>query len=570
MNGSDLSGRPPTVDGVTAEGEWLACPACRELVYGKRFRRSLRVCPGCGHHDRVGAQERVEQLLDPGSARPVLARETVEDPLGFVDRRSYADRLDQTRRQTALAEAVVCVQGTIDSQPVVVAVMDFRFFGGSLGAAVGERLAAAARQALEARTPLVVLTASGGARMQEGALALMQMVKVTQSLVELDRAGLLTVTVVTDPTYGGVAASFATQADVILAEPGAHLGFAGPRVIQHTIREELPAGLQTAEYLRERGLVDAVVPRAALRTVLGQLLAAVRPGRVRPAAPTLPPAGGYPAARDPWEVVRTARRPDRPTTMEYAHLLLDGFVELRGDRLSADCPALVGGLGRLAGRTVVLIGHQKGHTTAELVASNFGMPSPAGYRKAARLMRLAGKLRVPVVTLIDTPGAHPGVEAERHGQAWAIADCLRILAGLPVPVVAVVTGEGGSGGALALGVADRVLALENAVYSVISPEGCAAILWRDPGAAAQAARSLRLDPAALLHDGVIDAVIPEPVGGAHRDHAAAAESLRRAVTSALSELDGVPPDELRATRARRFDTYGLAMDLASATEGRAA
>ncbi|MFC6087552.1 acetyl-CoA carboxylase carboxyl transferase subunit alpha, partial [Sphaerisporangium aureirubrum] len=282
------------------------------------------------------------------------------------------------------------------------------------------------------------------------------------------------------------------------------------------------------------------------------------PGAWRDAAPEqvrrpdqVPGAGG-----DPWQAVALARDPGRPTTLDYAACLLDDFQRLRGDRVSGDCPAIVAGLGIADGVPVMLIGHQKGHDTRQLVASNFGMASPAGFRTAARLMTLAGKLGVPVVTLIDTPGAYAGVEAEAGGQAHAIAANLRLMARLPVPVVAVVTGEGGSGGALALGVADRVLALSNAVYSVISPEGCAAILWRDPAAAPKAAAALRLGAADLLRYGVVDGVIPEPEGGAHRDPALTGRRVRAAVTAALHELIPLDAAALVAARHRRYRRFG--------------
>ena len=239
----------------------------------------------------------------------------------------------------------------------------------------------------------------------------------------------------------------------------------------------------------------------------------------------------------------------------------DGFLELRGDRISADCPAIVGGLAVVDGFSVMLIGHQKGHTTRELAARNFGMSGPDGYRKAARLMRLAAKLGLAVVTLVDTPGAHPGQAAEEGGQASAIAENLRLMASLPVPVVAVITGEGGSGGALALGVADRVFAFSNAVYSVISPEGCAAILWKSAAAAPTAAVRLGMDARSLLGLGVVDGVIEEPAGGAHLDPVATSERLRQAVSYALAELIDQDPDLRRRERRRRLRNYGLVAGL---------
>ncbi len=266
---------------------------------------------------------------------------------------------------------------------------------------------------------------------------------------------------------------------------------------------------------------------------------------------------------DAWEQVRRARELSRPTTLDYLTTAFTDFLELHGDRASGDCPAVVGGVGRLDGRPVMVIGQQKGHTAAELARRNFGMPRPSGYRKAARLMRLAEKLRLPVVTLIDTPGAFPGADAEERGQAVAIAENLRLMASLTVPVVTVVIGEGGSGGALALAVANRVLAFSSAVYSVISAEGCAAILWNDPTAAPRAAAALQVGARDLLRLGVVDGVIVEPDGGVGADPLGAADMLRRAVSAALRELDGLAPAQLRADRRARFRQCGSALTVES-------
>ncbi|WP_329561502.1 acetyl-CoA carboxylase, carboxyltransferase subunit beta [Kitasatospora sp. NBC_01266] len=549
---------------------WVRCEGCVTLIYGKRFSRALQVCPDCGEHARLTAQQRLDQLLDPGSAQPLDHVECLSDPLGFVDTRPYPERLSDAQAATGLREAVLCAQGTIEGRPVVVAAMDFRFLGGSLGCGVGALITAAAHTSLRLRIPLLLITASGGARMQEGVLSLMQMAKTSQALAELDEAGILVLSLITDPTYGGVAASYATLADVIIAEPGARLGFAGPRVIEQTIGESLPPGFQTAEFLLGHGLVDDVVPRAALRATLAQLLGLQAP--IGPGAAEAPAPAGQQEHRilrnaeelprtDAWAAVRLARHPDRPTTLDYAAHLLDGFHQLHGDRIAEDCAAVVGGPGRLNGRTIMLIGHQKGgNDLLERQRRKFGMPSPGGYRKAARLMRMAAKLGVPVVTLIDTPGANPGPDAERGGQAVAIAENLRLMARLPVPIVAVVTGEGGSGGALALAVADRVLVCANGIYSVISPEGCAAILWKDAEAAPTAAAALRVDARELLRLGIVDGVVPEPPEGAHTDHPQAAALLGAAVTAALQELESWEPQRLLRERSVRFHRFGLDRD----------
>lgn len=538
--------------GAEDDRRWVLCPACRTAVYGARWRRALAVCPDCGHHERLTAPQRCAGLLDPGTAEPFGGHVGAVDVLSFVDREPYPCRLARARAATGLREAVVVAAGRLAGAPVVVAVMDFRFLGGSLGAGAGELITLAAERALTDRVPLLVVTASGGARMQEGAISLMQMAKTAAAFAALDEAGVPTVCLVTDPTYGGVAASFATLCDVVLAEPGARFGFAGRRVVEQTIGQELPADFQTAEFLLARGLLDRIVPRDRLRAELVVLLSALS-GRADPPAEAgrlsdvvVREPGRLPE-RDAHEVVHLARAVDRPTTLDYARTAFTDFLELRGDRLSADCPAVVGGVARLDGAPVVLVGHQKGHDAGELARRAFGMPSPAGYRKAARLMRLAAKLGLPVVTLVDTPGAHPGAGAEEQGQAHAIAENLRLMASLPVPVVTAVTGEGGSGGALALAVANRVLVLADGVYSVISPEGCAAILWHDRTAAPLASAALRLTARDLVALGVVDGVVPEP---------ASPSGLRPALSAALRELSHLKPDELVVHRRARFRAFG--------------
>jgi acetyl-CoA carboxylase carboxyl transferase subunit alpha len=258
-----------------------------------------------------------------------------------------------------------------------------------------------------------------------------------------------------------------------------------------------------------------------------------------------------------WQRAQIARHPKRPHTLDLVSLLLDDWVELHGDRVFGDDKAIVGGLATFDGEPVVLIGHQKGRDTRENIARNFGMPHPEGYRKALRLMQLAGKFGKPIITFIDTPGAYPGLGAEERGQAEAIARNLREMAGLPTPVICVVTGEGGSGGALAIGVGNRVLMLEYAIYSVISPEGCAAILWGDATKAPEAAELMRVTAPDLLKLGVIDAIVPEPIGGAHRNWEATAASLRAALRDQLWQLKSKSEAELIEERHEKFRRIGV-------------
>lgn len=545
-----------------AVDEWVTCAGCRTMTYHKKFTRNLRVCTDCGHHHRLTARERVGQLFDPGTVRMLETTAVSHDVLSFVDSKPYPDRLAKARQNTGLDEGVLVMSGEIAGKSCVAAVMDFGFLGGSLGAAAGALITHAAEAALRDRVPLLIVSASGGARMQEGPLSLMQLAKTSQALAALDEAGVLTISLVTDPTYGGVAASFATQCDVIIAEPAARLGFAGPRVIEQTIGHALPAGFQTAEFLLERGFIDMIASRQTLRGTLSRLLAASIPCDGRsgelPVATELVRDPGELGEIDPWQAVQQARRLDRPTTVDYIDRVCQDFEELHGDRVGGDCPAIVGGLAALAARPIVVLGHQRGHTAAEIAAHRYGMPSPAGYRKAARLMRLAAKLGLPVVTFVDTPGAHPGLEAEENGQAVAIAQSIHLMTSLPVPVVTVVIGEGGSGGALALAVANEVLISEHGVYSVISPEGCASILWGDAAMAPRAAAALRVDAANLLRLGVVDGVIREPAGGSQSDVDEAARRISAALCERLHVLGPVEPGELIAARRARFRAFGSA------------
>jgi len=262
------------------------------------------------------------------------------------------------------------------------------------------------------------------------------------------------------------------------------------------------------------------------------------------------------AKLSPWQIARVARHESRPYTLDYLKIIAPDFQELHGDRMYADDPAIVGGVGRINGRAVMFIGHQKGRDTKERVRRNYGMPKPEGYRKAQRLMRMAEKFSMPIVTLIDTPGAYPGVGAEERGQSEAIAYSLYLMAGLGTPIICVVIGEGGSGGALAIGVGDRLLMLQYSIYSVISPEGCASILWKSAERAEDAAESMRITADSLNKFGLVDEVLEEPLGGAHRSPKEAAEVIRNALIKNLDELEALSTDTLLEERQRRLASFG--------------
>ncbi len=526
------------------------------------------MCGSCRYHFPMTALERVDLLADPDSVREINPSLVSGDPLLFTDRVSYRDRLQVARRETGLNEAVVTGSARINGRECVLAVFEFGFLGGSMGSVVGEKVALALELAADRRVPFISVVASGGARMQEGMLSLVQMAKTTAAAMRLHQAGVPSITVLTNPTTGGVYASFASQGDFLLAEPGALIGFAGPRVIEQITGQAPPAGTHTAEFLLEHGQLDAVVDRARLRGVLATMLQLFHAGpagetRVQ-GEPYRPPPAAPPSA---WQEVLLARHPERPTAADYVRRLMPHFVELHGDRVFGDDAAIIAGVGDLAGMTVFAIGQERGHGDPR---RNGGRVRPEGFRKAARIMRLAAELRYPLVTFIDTPGAHLDYETEARGLAGALSNCLANMSVLPVPTVGVVIGEGGSGPALALGVADRILMLEHAVYSVIAPEGAAAIVHRDAAHAREIADALKITAYDCQVLGVVDTVVPEPQGGAHLDPDYAALLLRGELVNALKELRRRDSRRLVEERYRKFRRLGEFERLVEAAEGQRA
>lgn len=574
---------------------WTRCPSCETMLFNKQLDKAMRVCPTCGHHFRLAAATRLEQLLDHGSFVELDAGLQSVDALGFVDQKAYPDRLVAAQTATGMRDAAVWGTGAIDGARVAICVMDFGFMGGSMGAVVGEKVTRAAEHALADRIPLIIVSASGGARMQEGTLALMQLAKTLAALERLRDGGVPFLSVLSDPTTGGVFASFAAVGDVNIAEPNALIGLAGARVSANTIASELPPGFQRAEFLLSHGFIDRIATREDLR---GELAALLRLLPVRDHVADVASAAGNDVAGfrplsflstlaervgemaggdgsgtdgavdseptdeavDPrdavWARVQLARNLSRPRTLEFVAAMTDEFVELHGDRLFGDDPAMVAGLARLAGRRVVIIGQQKGADTDENIQRNFGMPHPEGYRKAMRVMELAERHGLPIVTFVDVPGAHPGPESEQRGIAEAIARSIGLMSRLRTPIVAVITGEGGSGGALAIAVGDVVIALENAVYAVISPEGCAAILWRTADEARTAALAMRMTAADQHSLGVVDIVVPEPGEGAHTDPDETARRLKAIILDRLAALAELSLDELIDQRYRRYRSLG--------------
>lgn len=642
--------RATTKHPATDEGDWRACSGCGLNFDESSLAAEHYVCPTCGTYLRMSSAERIDDLLDAESFYEWNRCVPETDPLAFP---GYIDKLQAQREKSGLDEAIRTGVGTIAGLPVALGFMESQFFMGSMGSVVGEKVARLVERATDERLPVVIFTASGGARMQEGLISLMQMAKVSCALERHAAAHLPYFAVLTDPTTGGVTASFAMQGDIILAEPRALIGFAGQRVIKDTIKQDLPVGFQTAEFALEHGLIDAIVTRDELRSTLAHLLAlhlftaplpfegsgrgsgecelivsyeavcsnlkngsgtynTVTYGELTPEGSPVSDQlgwgpsrlrsfvsdmvgrrsrleessrkrleqvmahGGFDAeggislevngspitsaeqASQPgstslaWESVQIARNVHRPTAQFYLDTFVEGFIELHGDRSFGDDGAIVAGVGWVNGHAITIIAQEKGVDLKERIRRNFGCPQPEGYRKSLRLMRQAEKFGRPILCLVDTQGAFCGTEAEQRGQGNAIAENLIALAGLRVPVISVILGEGGSGGALALALADRVAMQKHAVYSVLSPEGFASILWKDRTRAPEAAAVMKMDAREVCQMGIVDTVLSEGDGPAHENPDQAAAALKKYVTQALKDLGSVPTNELLGARYERF------------------
>ncbi|MBI4308183.1 MAG: acetyl-CoA carboxylase carboxyl transferase subunit beta [Chloroflexi bacterium] len=535
------------------------CLSCHADISSSDVHRRYCVCPHCGFHYSLGAKERIALLADEGSFQETDKHVISIDPIAFSgdDFPPYRKDVRQAQKRTGLSEAVVTGTCRIGGERVVVCALDFGFLGGSVGCVVGEKVARAFERALRRRLPVVAVVASGGARMQEGVLSLMQMAKTAAVANRLHKRGLPFIVVLSNPTTGQAYASFASLGDILIAEPGALIGFAPLRVMEEATGRPVPSGAHTAEACLELGMVDMVVERPRLRDVVATLLdllgtrtkLTVRERHHRP-SPAESPAGSA------WARVQLARHKQRPTCQDYVSRIFMDFIELHGDRLYGDDPAVMCGLGYLSGKPVVVVGHERGHGPEGVSQHRGGRPYPEGFRKAQRAMRLAANFRLPLITFVDTPGAYPGLEAEERGMGGAIATTMALMADLPTPIITAIIGEGGSEGALALSVADRILMLENAILSPISPEGAAALLYRDTDKADVAATYLKLTAQDCQELGIVDAIVREPPGGAHQQPDEAAQSLQRALLRTLANLQSTPAVILRAARYRKFRNMG--------------
>lgn len=554
------------------------CNKCGGAIIAEDAIADYYICPKCGGYFRVDAYSRIARVVDEGSFEEWDKGLLNGNPMAF---RGYEEKIRTLQEKTGLDEAIVTGEARIGGHRVVLGVCDGRFMMASMGEIVGEKIARAVERATKEKLPVILFACSGGARMQEGIVSLMQMAKTSATLKRHSDEGLFYISVLTDPTTGGVTASFAMLGDIILAEPKALIGFAGPRVIEQTIGEKLPKGFQRAEFLLAHGFIDGIVERDQLRDTLdtilrlhdgagvhgetsecGQTDAQDEEDRKEQASAQEnadlyngeAERGSTDLRRniDAWERVQLSRRNDRPVGSDYIHALFTDFVELHGDRCFADDRAVIGGIALFHGMPVTVIAQAKGSNTKENIDRHFGMPSPEGYRKALRLMRQAEKFHRPVICFVDTPGAFCGLEAEERGQGEAIARSIYEMSALKTPVLSIVIGEGGSGGALAMATADEVWMLENSVYSILSPEGFASILWKDSKRAKEAAAVMRMTAEELREQGIIELVFAEPEQYTTEHMQGVIEHLDKEMLRFLEQYGAYSVEELTDHRYERF------------------
>lgn len=537
------------------------CNKCGSAIISEDVKKEYYICPKCGGYFRVHAYRRIEMTVDEGSFEEWDKDMVSQNPLGY---RGYEEKLDSVRLKTGLQEAIVTGKAKINGMETVIGVCDGRFLMASMGEIVGEKIVRAVERATHEKLPVILFACSGGARMQEGIISLMQMAKTAAALKRHSDAGLLYISVLTDPTTGGVTASFAMLGDMILAEPNALIGFAGPRVIEQTIGQKLPKGFQRSEFLLEHGFLDGIVERKDMKAALGQILklhakedakTEADKWNVSKKRKIKASKGEESGEKDAWTRVQISRQKDRPSGRDYIDALCTEFIEFHGDRCFRDDPAVIGGIGKIGGIPVTVIAQEKGRTTKENIRRNFGMPSPEGYRKALRLMKQAEKFRRPILCLVDTPGAFCGLEAEERGQGEAIARNIYEMSALSVPILSLIIGEGGSGGALALAVSDEVWMMENAIYSILSPEGFASILWKDSTKAQLAAKVMKLTAEDLEELGIVEKVFAEPEHYTAQSLREMEDTLCREIIDFFhryKELDGHALLEKRYQRFRKF------------------
>ena len=530
------------------------CLFCEEPISDSPSYLTYRVCPFCRFHYTVTARERIELLVDKETFKENYKYVKTVEPLSFSRRNRYRKFLEQDQNRTGLTEAAVAGKCRIGDVETVLIVLDFGFMGGTMGSVVGEKVSMAFENAARRGIPAVAVVSGGGVRIQEGVLSLMQMAKTVTAANRLRDEEVPFIVVLANPSTGQAYASFANLADVILAEPGSLIGLSPLRILREVSKMPLPLDAHTAEAHVGHGLLDNVVDRENLQPRIAsilQILTAQKQGKSNHKN-LLKSEPEECDEVEPWEAMTAARNSERPQASSYFRSILDPFIELRGDRLNSDDRSVVTGIGFMDGLAVAVIGQQR-RTLAE--GERYHV-FPDGLRKAQRLIDLASRFKLPLVTLIDTQGADPGLEAEEQGIGNAIARTLSSMLTVPTPMVSVVIGEGGSEGALALGLSDRILMQQFAIYSPISVNHTLGAAHHDHMLDREAAEALMLTAHDCLELGIADEVVPEPDGGSHVDPHEASAVLQTAILTNLFQLSKMSEGKLLKKRYKKFRRMG--------------
>ena len=530
------------------------CLFCEEPISDSPSYLTYRVCPFCRFHYTVTARERIELLVDKETFKENYKFVKTVEPLSFSRRNRYRKFLEQDQNRTGLTEAAVAGKCRIGDVETMLIVLDFGFMGGTMGSVVGEKVSMAFENAARRGIPAVAVVSGGGVRIQEGVLSLMQMAKTVTAANRLRDGEVPFVVVLANPSTGQAYASFANLADVILAEPGSLIGLSPLRTLREVSKMPLPLDAHTAEAHVGHGLLDNVVDRENLQPRIAsilQILTAQKHGKSNHKN-LLKSEPEECDEVEPWEAMTAARNSERPQASSYFRSILDPFIELRGDRLNSDDRSVVTGIGFMDGLAVAVIGQQR----RTLVEGERYHVFPDGLRKAQRLIDLASRFKLPLVTLIDTQGADPGLEAEEQGIGNAIARTLSSMLTVPTPMVSVVIGEGGSEGALALGLSDRILMQQFAIYSPISVNHTLGAAHHDHMLDREAAEALMLTAHDCLELGIADEVVPEPDGGSHVDPHEASTVLKTAILTNLFQLSKMSEGKLLKKRYKKFRRMG--------------
>ena len=530
------------------------CLFCEEPISDSPSYLTYRVCPFCRFHYTVTARERIELLVDKETFKETYKYVKTVEPLSFSRRNRYRKFLEQDQNRTGLTEAAVAGKCRIGDVETMLIVLDFGFMGGTMGSVVGEKVSMAFENAARRGIPAVAVVSGGGVRIQEGVLSLMQMAKTVTAANRLRDEEVPLIVVLANPSTGQAYASFANLADVILAEPGSLIGLSPLRTLREVSKMPLPLDAHTAEAHVGHGLLDNVVDRENLQPRIAsilQILTAQKHGKSNHKN-LLKSEPEECDEVEPWEAMTVARNLERPQASSYFRSILDPFIELRGDRLNSDDRSVVTGIGFMDGLAVAVIGQQR----RTLVEGERYHVFPDGLRKAQRLIDLASRFKLPLVTLIDTQGADPGLEAEEQGIGNAIARTLSSMLTVPTPMVSVVIGEGGSEGALALGLSDRILMQQFAIYSPISVNHTLGAAHHDHMLDREAAEALMLTAHDCLELGIADEVVPEPDGGSHVDPHKASTDLQTAILTNLFQLSKMSEGKLLKKRYKKFRRMG--------------